>query len=160
MTDTAANARPVPGRLAGLAFAIAGFVMVHLVFAYLVFWLANLFPARTISSQATMGAGGAIFIDLCLIALFGLQHSGMARTRFKALVRRLFDPALDRAAYVWASVAGLFVVVHFYQPVPDTVWDLRGTLASPLVWIAFVAGWGIAAAAYLSAGNFYLRGVS
>ena len=147
-------------RLAGLIFAIVGFVLVHLVFAYLIFWLAGIFLENTVSSPAKLETGAAILIDLFLIMLFGLQHTGMARKTFKSLTARFVAPGLERAVYVWSAVLALFVLVYFFEPAPITLWHVENMLVVTMIWITFVAGWTIAAAAYLSAGIFYLLGIS
>ncbi|MBZ0217731.1 MAG: isoprenylcysteine carboxylmethyltransferase family protein [Fimbriimonadaceae bacterium] len=147
-------------RFAGVGFALAGFAAVHLVFAYLVFWLSGFFFDKTINSPVNMQASAAIAIDLFLIGLFGLQHTFMARNSFKTMTARFVAPGLERAVYVWCAVAALYLLVHFYQPVAITIWKVETLYLQILIQIAFVAGWTIAAIAYLSAGVFYLLGVS
>ncbi|MBX3530570.1 MAG: isoprenylcysteine carboxylmethyltransferase family protein [Rhizobiaceae bacterium] len=146
-------------RSAALLFAVTGFALVHLVFAYLIFWLANLLPGHSIDSPTGASLPWAFVIDLLLVALFGLQHSGMARRRFKAVTARWVAPGLERAVYVWFAVAALFSVVHFSQPLPVMVWSVDQPLLRGLIWLLFACGWAIAAAAYWSVGILYLLGV-
>lgn len=147
-------------RHAGLAFSLSGFVLVHAVFAYVVFWLAGLLPDQTISSPARTSTGNAIAVDLFLVALFGCQHSLMARNAFKAFSSRFVAGGLERSVYVWWSVLALFAVAYFYQPIPIALWRIESPIALVAIWTLFVTGWTIAAAAYLSVGIFYLLGVS
>lgn len=144
---------------AALAFAVVGFVLVHVVFAYLVFWMAGLIPGHSIDSPASAHIGRALVVDLLLIALFGLQHSGMARTLFKSATSRWVAPGLERAVYVWAAVVALFLVVHFYRPMPVVLWSFEQPLVRGAIWLLFACGWAIAAASYWSVGIFYLLGV-
>lgn len=147
------------GRAAGLVFAVVGFVLVHVVFAYLVFWIAGLIPGHSIDAPAGAPFRAALAVDLLLVGLFGLQHSGMARTLFKRWSSRVVAPGLERAVYVWAAVAVLFCVVHFYQPLPLVLWSIEPPLLRGLAWALFACGWAIAAASYWSVGVFYLLGV-
>ena len=147
-------------RICGLAFALTGFVFVHIVFAYLVFWLAGFMFERTISSTARSNAGIAIAVDLLLVTMFGIQHTSMARDAFKSFISPIVAEGLKRTTYVWWSVLALFFLVHLYQPVPITLWSIDNTVALIMIWAFFVIGWSIAAAAYLSIGIFYLLGVS
>ena len=147
-------------RKIGLIFSLIGFVLVHAVFAYLVFWLADIIFEQTISSPARTGIVPAAAMDFFLIALFGCQHTSMARGAFKSLTSPIVPPGLERTVYVWWSVLALFVVVHFYQPIPVTLWKIDNTIALVVIWTLFVLGWAIASAAYLSIGIFYLLGVS
>lgn len=146
-------------RNAALAFAVVGFVAVHVVFAYMVFWLAGLIPGRSIDSPVKAPFAWALAVDLLLVALFGLQHSGMARTLFKSWTSRWVAAGLERAVYVWAAVVTLFLVVHFYQPLPIVLWSVEQPLARGAIWFLFGCGWAIAAASYWSVGIFYLLGV-
>ena len=111
-------------RSAGLVFAVAGFILVHVVFAYVVFWLAGLFPGHSIDAPVGASLPWALAVDVLLVALFGLQHSGMARTLFKSWSARWVAPGLQRAVYVWFAVAALFCVAFFYQPVPLSLWSI------------------------------------
>ena len=147
-------------RICGLAFVLTGFVLVHIVFAYLVFWLAGLMFDQTISSTARLNTGIAISVDLLLVTVFGFQHSVMARNAFKSFISPIVPLGLERATYVWCSVLALFLLVHLYQPVPITLWSFENAVALIVIWTLFVIGWSIAAAAYLSIGMYYLLGVS
>lgn len=147
-------------RFTGLALALAAFVAVHLVFAYLVFWLSGFFLNKTINSPINMHTGAAIAINLLLIGLFGLQHTLMSRNFFKSMMARFVAPGLERTFYVWCAVSALYLLIHFYQPVPITIWKVEILYIQVMIQIAFIAGWAIAAIAYLSAGVFYLLGVS
>lgn len=147
-------------RKIGLAFSLIGFVLVHVVFAYLVFWLAGLIFDQTISSPSKTSAGFAITVDVFLVALFGCQHTSMARNAFKSFSSSMVASGLERTVYVWSSVLALFALVYFYKPIPVTVWKIDDTLALIVIWALFVTGWAIASAAYLSVGMFYLLGVS
>jgi protein-S-isoprenylcysteine O-methyltransferase Ste14 len=147
-------------RSAALVFSVVGFILVHGVFAYLVFWLAGLLPGRSIDSPAGASLPWAFVVDVLLVALFGLQHSGMARTWFKSWSSRWVAPGLERAVYVWFAVAALFCVVHFYEPLPVPLWSVDQPVLRVLIWLLFASGWAISAAAYWSVGIFYLLGVA
>jgi protein-S-isoprenylcysteine O-methyltransferase Ste14 len=146
-------------RIAGLVFAVVGFLLVHVVFAYVIVWLAGLLPGHSINSPVGASLPWALAVDLSLVALFGLQHSGMARTIFKSWSSRWVAPALERAVYVWFAVAALFCVAWFYQPLPLTLWTIDQPVLRGMIWLLFAFGWAISAAAYWSVGILYLLGV-
>ncbi|MFN0103585.1 MAG: methyltransferase family protein [Bryobacteraceae bacterium] len=64
----------------------------------------------------------AAFINLALLALFGLQHSVMARTWFK----EKFRFSHPRRTYALATVAVLVIMARFWQPMPQIAWQFRG----------------------------------
>ena len=67
----------------------------------------------------------AAFIDILLIALFGLQHSLMARPWFKQWWAAAIPPAFERCTYVHMANVALFAMIAFWQPMP--VGDLDDT---------------------------------
>jgi protein-S-isoprenylcysteine O-methyltransferase Ste14 len=74
----------------------------------------------------------AALINLALLALFGLQHSIMARAWFKQRVK-LPKP---RRTYALATLAVLIVMWRLWQPMPDLAWHWQGAVAIGLyiVW--------------------------
>ena len=90
-------------------------------------WLAW-FLANGIDGPARSTAPMAGVMDLGLIALFGVQHSAMARRAARPL-------------YVWASAAALSALCLLWQPIPDLLWQL------PRAALLFQAA-GIAIAVY------------
>lgn len=83
----------------------------------------------------------AFVLDLALIALFGLQHSVMARTRFKRRWTRLVPPPLERSTYVLLASLSLLLLFWQWRPLPGMVWQLHQALGVVVLWSLFVLGW-------------------
>ncbi len=64
----------------------------------------------------------AWLLDVALLLLFGLQHSGMARASFKLRWTRVVSPALERSVYAAASGVVLLALALMWQRVDDGVW--------------------------------------
>ncbi len=90
-------------RLLTLGFGVASYAVFFASFLYLVGFLGNVGVPKSIDSGPAPALGGALLVDTALLLLFGLQHSVMARPRFKAWWTRLV-PARDRAQRVRARV--------------------------------------------------------
>lgn len=154
-----------PSRLLGLLYAWSGFaVMWAFWLCFVVFlanprWAAEAWPLPTIDQggwvQHPLAAAG---IDVTLIALFGLQHSLMARPWFKQHVFGNLPAAFERCTYVHAANLALFALIVLWQPIPMTVWDIPAPLRQVL-WTAFAVGWLILLLGALSFGLFELLGV-
>ena len=147
-------------RIAGLIFSGLGFVLVHVVFIYIIFWLSGFFPAHSINSHTDKPLTTALVTNLVLVFGFGLQHSGMARNSFKKFTSQFIHPAFERSVYVWNAVIALSCLVWFYVPIPITIWNVESIVFQSLIWVGFFCGWTIAFAAYLSVGIKYLLGLS
>jgi protein-S-isoprenylcysteine O-methyltransferase Ste14 len=91
-----------------------------------------------------------VICDVALLCLFALQHSGMARTRFKTWSARFIPTSLERACYVLFSGLVLFALILGWQTVPGPVlWEvpwwssgaaILGLLGTGVVTLWFDAG--------------------
>ena len=86
-------------RVLTLIFAIIAYAIFFATFLYLIIFVGDLSFA-----QLTVDRGGpeaapmtAALIDIVLIAIFGLQHSVMARQGFKRWWTRIVPPPAERS---------------------------------------------------------------
>ena len=62
-------------------------------------------------------------VNLGLLILFAVQHSGMARRAFKRWWTTAIPPTLERAVYVGCSGVAIAVLTLGWQPLPgDPLW--------------------------------------
>ena len=113
-------------------------------FVYLVGFVAGLdmLPTHVDKGLAAPPATAAI-VDIALIALFGLQHSVMARPGFKAAWTRVVPPPLERAVYCLAAALCLLALYAFWHPIGGTVWTIQSEGARLTLWLLFALGWTI-----------------
>jgi protein-S-isoprenylcysteine O-methyltransferase Ste14 len=141
-----ANAPSGLAGIAGLAYAISAFLMTFAFFAQYILFLGNLpsisrpWLPTTVDTGSTLSPFGAAIVDLGLIALFGLQHSLMARPAFKERWTRIVPMGLERSTYVVAASLAGFIMVWFWQPIPLLIWQAQGALKH-MLWVLFAAGW-------------------
>jgi protein-S-isoprenylcysteine O-methyltransferase Ste14 len=132
-------------RALGVAYALAAFAGAFALFIYAVPFLANLRYPKSLIVDPSIDFGpstavpGAILADACLIGLFGLQHSLMARDGFKQWLTRNVPEGLERATYVHASNLALWPVLVFWQPIPFVLVDLSAV--RPLMTAVYWTGW-------------------
>jgi len=122
-------------RLLGLGYAWSGFTIMWAFWVCFVVFLANPRWAAQHWPLPTVEQGGvdahpvvAALIDLCLISMFGLQHSLMARPWFKSQVMAHLPDAFKRATYVHAANICLLTLVVFWQPINIEVWSTSSPL--------------------------------
>jgi protein-S-isoprenylcysteine O-methyltransferase Ste14 len=101
----------------------------------------------------------AAVIDLALVALFGVQHSLMARTWFKRGLMSWMPDGLERSTYVHMANTALFVLILAWQPITLEVWNIENGPARDGLRILFAAGWVILFAGAWSFGIRDLLGV-
>lgn len=129
----------------GILFAAAlCYLAFFAAFLYLIGFVAGFEALPThVDKGLSAPAGAAALVDLALIALFGLQHSIMARPAFKARWTRIVPPPLERGVYCLASALCLVALFVFWHPIAGTVWSVDDPAGRMALWVLFFLGWGI-----------------
>jgi protein-S-isoprenylcysteine O-methyltransferase Ste14 len=108
----------LPKVIASLAYVV-GMAGAALFMLYLLATGSGLMPPRDAERGPTpwLVNGG-------LLALFALQHSGMARRAFKTTIVRWIPAELERSMYVAASGTIVALLACFWQPLPGALlWE-------------------------------------
>lgn len=103
--------------------------------------IAYLFPVTLDFGLGALPAAWAIPIDLGLIALFGLQHSVMARRGFKERWTQIIPWPIERSTYVLLTSVCLILLYVFWQPISGVVWDFRSTGLGFVFLALSLVGW-------------------
>jgi protein-S-isoprenylcysteine O-methyltransferase Ste14 len=101
----------------------------------------------------------ALLLDVGLIALFGLQHSIMARTRWKRWWTSIIPHTLERSLYVLVTSCILLGLFWFWQPIPTVIWRFGPPLLQAGVYSLCLAGWGIVVLSTFQIDHFELFGL-
>ncbi|MBL8796635.1 MAG: isoprenylcysteine carboxylmethyltransferase family protein [Planctomycetia bacterium] len=111
-------------RFLALLYGIACYLAFVAAGLYLVAFLGNV-PGlpRTLDRGPDTAPAVAISINLGLLTLFGLQHSGMARQGFKRRWTRLVPEVVERSTYVLASSLALALLCGQWRPLPTELWS-------------------------------------
>jgi len=134
-----------------------------IAFASILFWIAsvgNLIPAIGIDQEPQLPLLGAVGINILLIALFGVQHSVMARGWFKNLFTEYFPKPIERSTFVLISGILLFNLVYNWQPLGGLLWEVpSGSVGYFVLYGLFFAGWAILFISSFLINHFDLFGV-
>lgn len=123
-------------------------ILAYLVgFASILYWIASvshLFPEISIDQTPELPLWEALLSNFGWVALFGLQHSIMARKPFKELFARHFPRPVERSTYVLISGLLLTLLVYHWQPLGGLVWEVQGgTFLYYTTYTLFFTGWAI-----------------
>jgi protein-S-isoprenylcysteine O-methyltransferase Ste14 len=146
-------------KVAGLVYGIAAYVIFLLTFVYAIGFVGDVAVPKSLDSPATGPWLRAVAIDVGLLSLFALQHSGMARASFKKRISRLISPAVERATFVLASSIALGTLIAFWQPVGGVVWRVADPVARAVLYIGFACGWGVVLLTTFLINHFELFGL-
>jgi len=123
-------------------FALVAYAIFFATFLYLIAFVGNIAVVpRTVDIGPAAPMTAALVIDIALIALFGVQHSVMARQGFKRAWTRIVPKVVERSMYVLFASAALVVMFLFWRPIDATVWDVTNPLLANLLWALFGLGW-------------------
>ena len=129
-------------RVTSLLFAIVCYAIFFATFLYLIVFVGDFaFAAVTVNSGPEAPPAIAAVIDVALIALFGLQHSVMARPAFKARWTKIVPPPIERSVYVLAASIALMILFLGWRPINMVVWNIGNPLIAQLIWALFWIGW-------------------
>jgi protein-S-isoprenylcysteine O-methyltransferase Ste14 len=140
-------------RLSILLFGVVVYAVFFATFLYLVAFVGNLpqaIPALAPLVPRTVDHGGlatpaalAVAIDFALILAFGLQHSVMARTGFKAWLHRQLPSSAERSVYVLLASLMLMLLFWQWRPLPTLLWSASSAAGAAVGWAVFAAGFGL-----------------
>ena len=139
----------------GLA-SYAGFL---LVFLYTIGFVGDIVVPKTIDSGPAVPSAEAIAVNLLLLALFGLQHTIMARPLFKRWWTRLVAAPIERSTYVLISNGLLALLFWQWRPMGGMVWDVESPTGRVVLLSIFICGWLLVLIATALINHFDLFGL-
>src|SRR6185436_1827498 len=117
-------------------------VFCHLLFlatfAYMAGFVGNFLVPKTIDS-APADSSWAVGVNLMLIGLFGIQHSIMARPRFKRVWTRVVPEPIERSTSVLISNVVTFLLMWQWRGIEKVIWDVQHPVGRGLLWGLFAA---------------------
>jgi len=111
----------------------------------------------TVNSGVSVPVLSGLGINVALMLLWGIQHSVMARSGFKAVLTRVLPDAAERSTYTLASGLCLLAIILWWQCNTEVVWQAAG-LELPLR-VLSMAGWGLTVWATFQIDHFDLFGL-
>ena len=147
-------------RIVYLLFGVAAYAVFFATFLYLIAFVGN---CPVIPYAVDRGPEAALpvaaGIDLALIALFGLQHSVMARQGFKKAWTRIVPEPVERSLYVLIASLCLIALFVFWRPIPGIVWSVENPALAYALWALFGLGWLIVLLSTFLINHFELFGL-
>ncbi len=143
-----------------VGFGVAAYALFFGTFLYLIAFVGDLpVVPITIDNGPHSEVFVSAIVNIGLIALFGIQHSVMARKGFKATWQRVVPPPIERSTYVLFSSMALWVMFYFWQPIPMIVWSIENEVIAAILWAIFGIGWGIVLLSTFLISHFELFGL-
>ncbi len=145
--------------IAFLLYGLLSYFIFFGTFLYSAAFLSNRFIPKTIDSGEPGAIGTAFLVNVVVLALFALQHSGMARPGFKAWWTRIVPEPIERSTYVFLSSLAMWVMFAFWQPMPTVLWAASSPAIEALMNALFLGGLGLVFVSTLLIDHFDLFGL-
>jgi len=141
------------------SYGLACYVLFFGVYAFAAGFVGDFLVPQSIDSPSGGPIGPAVMVNLLLLAMFGLQHSVMARPAFKRVWTRLVPQAIERSTYMLASSVALGLLMWAWRGIDVVVWNIHQPAFRGLAWALFAMGWLAVPAVSLLINHFDLFGI-
>jgi protein-S-isoprenylcysteine O-methyltransferase Ste14 len=112
-----------------------------MTFLYAIGFVTGAWVPKHIDSGQAGSLATALAINLGLLGLFAVQHSGMARPGFKRWWTRLVPAPVERSTYVLVSSLLLLALFWFWRPMPQVLWEIEHPAARMAIYGVSMLGW-------------------
>jgi len=148
------------GRAIVMLVSLACYAAFFASFVYLVGWVGAFdFMPTHVDKGLPASMGIAIAINIGLLALFGLQHSIMARKGFKAAWTKIVPQSLERSFYCLATAIVLAAMFVWWHPIAGNLWSVENPMLRNVILGLFFFGWAFLFVATLLLNHFELFGL-
>ncbi len=165
--STTAQERHTDRRSSGLVLRTAALcygAVAYLVFLgtilYAIGFVSGLVVPKTLDNGPSGSLAAAVVVDLLLLSLFAIQHSGMARQGFKRLFARFASPAIERSSYVLSASLVLLLLFWQWRPIEQVIWSIQSPFFAGLALAGEALGWLIVLYSTFLISHFELFGLT
>ena len=148
-----------------LVYSVVVYVAFFASFLYLIAFMggdmtAFLGAPKTIDQGTSPITGvSPAFVNACLLLLFGLQHTIMARQSFKKVWTKIVPPMMERSTYVLATTVVLVLLFVYWVPMPGIVWSAEGQALQMAMLALYLVGVGLVLLSTFLINHFELFGL-
>ena len=129
------------GRFVALMFGVASYFVFFGTFLYAIGFVSNFFVPKSIDSGSAGDITSALLINIVLLTVFGLQHSIMARPKFKRVWTKIVPQTIERSVFVLFASLALILVFWQWRPMTGVIWSVDNHFGRAALWLIFAIGW-------------------
>jgi len=147
-------------RLLTLCYGGIAYLIFFGTFLYAIGFVSRFIVPKTVDSGAASSPMTALLVNLVLMSIFAVQHSGMARQGFKKLFARFASPAIERSTYVLLASLSLILLFWQWRPMPMMVWNMEDPVLAGIATAGGFVGWLIVLYSTFLISHFELFGLT
>src|SRR6185369_2831071 len=113
-------------KVVAFLYGLTAYLVFFVTFLYAIGFVEGLVVPKTIDSGSTGPITDAFLVNLLLMSVLALQHTIMARPKFKQWWTRIVPKSVERSTYVLLASACLALMFWQWRPLPQDVWRVGG----------------------------------
>jgi methanethiol S-methyltransferase len=129
------------GRIIGFLFGLVAYLVFLPTFLYAIGFVTGVGVPKTIDDGPVVPLTEALIVNLLLLSLFAVQHSGMARKPFKRWLTQFVPASVERSVYVLLASLALILLLWQWRPIPAVVWQVTNAQVAMTMTALSLAGW-------------------
>ncbi|MBD2293950.1 isoprenylcysteine carboxylmethyltransferase family protein [Anabaena sphaerica FACHB-251] len=146
-------------KIIAFAYGLICYLIFFATFLYLIGFIGNFIVPKSLDSALQSNLTQALIIDLGLILLFGIQHSGMARPGFKQWWTKTIPTVIERSTYVLSASLMLLLLFWQWQPLGGIIWQIQNPIFTYIIYGFSALGWLLVLASTFLINHFDLFGL-
>jgi methanethiol S-methyltransferase len=129
------------GRIIGFLFGLVAYLVFLPTFLYAIGFVTGVGVPKTIDDGPVVPVTEALIVNLLLLSLFAVQHSGMARKPFKRWLTQFVPASVERSVYVLLASLALILLLWQWRPIPAVVWQVTNAQVAMTMTALSLIGW-------------------
>jgi protein-S-isoprenylcysteine O-methyltransferase Ste14 len=147
------------GKTIAFAYGLVSYAVFFVSFLYAIGFVSDMVVPKTIDAGTIVPNSEALIVNILLMSLFAVQHSVMARKRFKQWWTQFVPKSIERSTYVLLASLSLVLLFWQWRPMPTVIWHIDNPqIALAVTGVSFV-GWLIVLTSTFLINHFELFGL-
>jgi methanethiol S-methyltransferase len=142
-----------------LLYGILAYAAFLAAILYSIGFVMGVAVPKSIDTGTRTSPAEALIVNLILLSLFAIQHSVMARKRFKEWWTQYVPKPVERSTYVLLASLCLMLLMWQWRPLPAIVWQVEDPDAALTIATISLAGWTIVFTSSFLINHFELFGL-
>ena len=122
-------------------YGIVCYVVFLLSFIYAIGFVGNMVVPKSIDSGFVSSTAQSLIVNLILLGLFAVQHTIMARPRFKQWWTKSIPIQIERSTFVLIASLLLFLLYWQWRPMTTLIWSVEHSVIKAVLLALFWIGW-------------------